>query len=96
MSSDLNFFEDGNENKFVHIDTIELNGNEYVVLVQYTEELPEIEDNEEEEEVVILKVEHGDNGEDSFVTIEDEEELGVVFQEFCNRMDEDYYEDDED
>ena len=72
MSSDLNFFEDGNENKFVHIDTIELNGNEYVVLVQYTEELPEIEDNEEEEE------------------------LGVVFHEFRNRMEGDYYEDDED
>lgn len=87
--------EDGNETEFEHIDTIELNGNEYVVLVQYTEEPPENEEDEEEEEVVILRIEHGADGEDSFVTIEDETELDAVFEEFRNRMDEDFYEDGE-
>ncbi len=84
--------ENGDEVEFEHIDTIEMNGNEYVVLVPFDEDESEDED---EEEVVILKIEHNEDGEDSFVTIEDEEELDTVFEEFKNRMEEDYDPDEE-
>ncbi len=79
--------ENGEEVEFEHIDTIEMNGNEYVVLAPYSEEEPEEQD---EEEVVILKVEHGDDGEDSFVTVEDEDELDSVFEEFQAHMEEEF------
>ncbi len=77
--------EDGEEVEFEHIDTIEMNGNEYVVLLPVEEQ-----ENEEVDEVVILKVEHNDDGEDSFVTVDDEEELNSVFEEFKTRMEEEY------
>ncbi len=77
--------EDGEEAEFEHIDTIELNGNEYVVLLPVEEQ-----ENEEVDEVVILKVDHNEDGEDSFVTVDDEEELNSVFEEFKTRMEEEY------
>jgi hypothetical protein len=42
-----------------------------------------------------LKVEHNENGEDSFVTIEDDDELDEVFNEFQTRMEEEFGSDDE-
>jgi len=78
--------EDGNEEEFEFLDSIEMDGSEYVVLLPYSGE--EIE--EDEEEVVILKVMHDENGEDSYVNIEDEEELNTVFEEFKYRMEEEY------
>ncbi|HEY8349407.1 MAG TPA: DUF1292 domain-containing protein [Clostridiales bacterium] len=85
--------EDGEEVEFEHIDTIELNGNEYVVLVPLEEEE---DDGQEEEEVVILRVEHTEDGEDTFVTIEDDDELEEVFDEFQSRLEEEFEDDDED
>ena len=77
--------ENGDEVEFEHIDTIEMNGNEYVVLAPLEEEEAEEQD---EEEVIILKIEHNEDGEDSFVTIEDDDELDEVFNEFQTRMEE--------
>jgi len=87
--------ENGEETEFELLDTIEMDGNEYVVLLpldSYDEE-----EEMEEEEVVILKMERGDDGESSFVNIEDEDELDAVFEEFRLRMEEEYdfYEDEE-
>ncbi len=69
--------EDGNEVKFEFLDLIELDDEEYVVL------LPVAEDGEEEEgEVVILKVEDNDDensDEESYVSIEDEEILNKKY-----------------
>ncbi len=79
--------ENGEEVEFEHIDTIEMNGNEYVVLAPLEEEE---EDDQEEEEVIILKVEHNKDGDDSFVTIEDDDELEEVFNEFQSRMEEEF------
>lgn len=79
--------ENGEEVEFEHIDTIEMNDSEYVVLAPYLEEEPEETD---EEEIIILKVEHNENGEDSFITVEDEEELDAVFEEFQSRMEEEF------
>ncbi len=80
--------ENGEEVEFEHIDTIEMNDNEYVVLAPYLEEEPEEET--DEEEIIILKVEHNEDGEDSFVTVEDEDELDAVFEEFQARMEEEF------
>lgn len=84
--------ENGEEVEFQHIDTIEMNGNEYVVLV------PAEESEANEEEVIILKVDRDEKGEDILVSVEDEEELDDVFEEFKMRMDEEYdfFDDDED
>ena len=79
--------ENGEEVEFEHIDTIEMNDSEYVVLAPYLEEETEETD---EEEIIILKVDHNENGEDSFVTVEDEEELDAVFEEFQSRMEEEF------
>lgn len=119
--------DDGNEYAYEHIETVEMNGNEYVLLARYEEadnhceccsahdpavekieaagDIFNIEDEDEDEydedddadegsddgeyeetEVVIMKVVHGDNGEDSFADIEDEDELEAVFEEFKIRM----------
>lgn len=84
--------ENGDEAEFEHIDTIEMNGSDYVILLP----LPEEEDDEQDEdEVVILRIEQNDEGEDSFVTIEDEDELNAVFEEFKSRMEEEYDADEE-
>lgn len=77
--------EDGEEVEFEHIDTVELNGSEYVVLLPLDEQ-----ENEEVDEVVILKIERNEEGEDSFVTVDDEEELNKVFEEFKTRMEDEY------
>jgi len=77
--------EDGEEVEFEHLDTVELNGNEYVVLLPMDEE-----ENEEADEVVILKIDHNEDGEDSFITVDDDDELNVVFEEFKSRMDGDF------
>ncbi|MCX7745435.1 MAG: DUF1292 domain-containing protein [Clostridia bacterium] len=80
--------EDGEEVEFEHLDTIEMNNNEYVVLLPVGQDEEEIE--EDVDEVVILKVEHGDGGEDSFINVEDDQELNLVFEEFKSRMEQEY------
>lgn len=77
--------ENGEEVEFEHLDTIELNGNEYVVLLPVSE----TEEEKEIDEVVILKIEHGEE-EDSFVSVDDDDELDAVFEEFRVRMEDDF------
>ena len=78
--------ENGEEVEFEHIDTIEMNGNEYVVLAPLEED---VDEDREEEEVIILRVEHSEDGDDAFVTIEDDE-LDEVFNEFQSRLEEEF------
>lgn len=92
--------ENGEEVGFDLLDSFELDGNEYVVLLppDESEENEETDDYDdvEEAEVVMFKIEHTDDGEDVFVTIEDEDELETVFEEFKIRMEDEYeFEDDE-
>lgn len=76
--------DNGDEVEFEHLDTIEMNETEYVVL------LPVIQEDEETDEVVILKLQHGDDSEDSFISVEDDDELKLVFDEFKTRMEDEY------
>ena len=79
--------EDGNEVKFEFLDLIELDDEEYVVLLPVTEE-----GEEEEGEVVILKVEDTDedSDEETYVSIEDEETLNKVFEIFKEKFKDDF------
>ena len=80
--------EDGNEVKFEFLDLVELDNEEYVVLLPVTEE-----GEEEEGEVVILKVEDTDDEnseEESYVSIDDEETLNNVFEIFKEKFKDDF------
>lgn len=80
--------EDGNEVKFEFLDLVELEEEEYVVLLPVTEE-----GEEEEGEVVILKIEDNDDPnseEESYVSIEDEEILNKVFEIFKEKFKDDF------
>lgn len=79
--------EDGNEVRFEFLDLVELDDEEYVIL------LPVVDDGVEEEgEVVILKVEDTDEDseEESYVSVEDEEILNKVFEIFKERFKDDF------
>lgn len=75
--------EDGEEVKFEFLDLIELENEQYVVL------LPVIEEGEEDDgEVVILKLEDTDEEteEESYVSVEDEDVLMRVFNIFKEKF----------
>lgn len=73
--------ENGEEVSFEFLDLIELDGEEYVVL------LPVEEDVEEADEVVILKLEDSESeDEESYVSVDDEEVLNKVFQIFKDKF----------
>ena len=84
--------ENGEEVPFEFLDLIELEGEEYVVL------LPVEEDDEEDAgEVVILKVEDTDSEEEeSYVSVEDEDTLNKVFEIFKEKYKDEFNFVDED
>ena len=75
--------ENGNEVQFEFLDLIEYESEEYVVL------LPVLEEGEEDDgEVVILKVEDSDENseEESYVSVDDEDTLTAVFEIFKEKF----------
>ena len=85
--------EQGNEVKFEFLDLVELDGEEYVVLLPVSEE-----GEEDEGEVVILRLEDTDEGteEESYVGVEDEEILNKVFSIFKDKYKDEFNFVDED
>ena len=75
--------EQGKAVEFEHLMTVEHEGEYYIVLMAAEED----EDNEEGE-VVILKMEKDDKGEDCYVTIEDDNVLQAVFDKFVAAVEE--------
>ncbi len=76
--------EEGKESNFELLDLVELDNEEYVVLLPVDDE-----ESEEPGEVVILKVEDSDDDSDeeteSYVSVEDEETLTKVFEIYRRR-----------
>ena len=74
--------ENGKEVKFEFLDLVELDSEEYVIL------LPVVEEGEEDDgEVVILKVEDSESeDEESYVSVDDEEVLSKVFEIFKEKF----------
>lgn len=85
--------EEGNEVKFEFLDLVELDEEEYVVLLPVSEE-----GEEDEGEVVILKLEDTDedSDEESYVGVEDEEILNKVFEIFKEKYKDEFNFVDED
>ena len=80
--------ENGNEVKFEFLDLVELDNEEYVVLLPVTDE-----GEEDEGEVVILKVDDTDDEdseEESYVSVDDEETLNKVFEIFKDKFKDDF------
>lgn len=69
--------EDGNEVAFEIVDSVDYEGDEYLILLPLEEEDPE---------VVILKVVPDGKGNESFVTVDTEETLMAVFEIFKERF----------
>ena len=77
--------------QFEFLDLVELDSEEYVVL------LPTSEEEEDEGEVVILKVEDTDSeDEESYVSVDDEEILNKVFEQFKEKFKDEFNFTDED
>ena len=83
--------EDGNVTAFEYLSTIEHNGESFVILLAPQEEG---EENEDEGEVVILKIQQDDNGEDIYVSCEDEELEQEVFDLFMEELDDEDFEEE--
>ena len=85
--------ENGEEVQFEFLDLIELDGEEYVVLLP----MDDAESEEEEGELVILKVEDTENEEEeSYVSVDDEETLQKVFDIFKDKFKDEFNFADED
>ncbi len=65
---------------FEHVATVEHEGEVYLMVVEEESLSRADEGNEEELDALILKVESDENGEDTYVTLEDEALAEVVFQ----------------
>ena len=85
--------ENGEEVKFEFLDLVELDDEQYVVLLPMTES-----EEEDEGEVVILKVEDTDeeSDEESYVSVDDEEVLMKVFNIFKEKFKDEFNFVDED
>ncbi len=69
--------EDGNEVRFEHLMTLEHEGGVYICLAP-VEPMEDVE----EDELVIMRIEEDENGNDVYATIEDEAELDAVFEKY--------------
>jgi uncharacterized protein YrzB (UPF0473 family) len=77
--------EDGVTTQFEYLTTIDYEDEKYVVLMVLEDE----EKDDEEGEVLILKIEQDpETQEDIYVTIDDEDVSNAVFQQFLDMMEE--------
>lgn len=85
MEMETNIIELIDENnevvQFEHLLTLDFGDREYIAL------LPVESIDDEDEEIIILRVEQDDEGNDIYVSIDDEEELQEVFQAFLQVVD---------
>ena len=71
--------ESGETVPFEHLDTIEMDGNTYFVLTEFFDEPTE------ENDVYIMAVVTGDDGEETLEIVEDQGTVMKVFNEFRSR-----------
>lgn len=84
--------ENGEDVQFEFLDLIEYDSEEYVVLLPAEGEMEE-----DDGEVVILKVEDsGNEDEESYVSVDDEETLNAVFEIFKEKFKDEFNFTDED
>ena len=81
--------EDGNEIELEHLDTVEYNGQTYMAFLPAEMSLVDAY------ELIILKVELEDDGEEVLVSLDDEDEEAEMFQIFSERLEETFEDGDE-
>ena len=81
--------DDGNTLALEHLDTVEYNGAVYMAFIPADMKL------EDSYELVILKVEAEEDGEEALVTLDDEDELAELFQIFSERLEETFEDEEE-
>lgn len=69
--------DEGNDVEFEFLDTVEYEGDEYIVLMENVEDT---------EEVIILKIENLDDENENYVGVDDDETLNQVFKIFKERF----------
>ena len=74
--------ENGKEIELEHLDTVEYNGQTYMAFIPAEMNL------DDAYELMIMKVELEDNGEEALVTLDDEDEEAEMFQIFSERLEE--------
>ncbi len=72
--------DDGNSYELEHLDTIEMNDRFYMAFLP-----ADMDEDDEDYGMILLKVVEED-GEQSFVTIDDEEELEQVYTQFMKQL----------
>ena len=80
--------ENGKEIELEHLDTVEYNGQTYMAFI------PAEMSVEDAYELIIMKTELEENGEEMLVTLDDEDEEAELFQIFSERLEE-TFEDEE-
>ncbi len=94
MSEDLgpNFItltdDEGNDIELEYVDALEYNGTTYMAFFPVLEEGGEESEDEEEYGLILLKSQT-ENGEELLVTIDDEDELNAVYEQFMEQLLED-------
>lgn len=74
------FDDDGNKQTVEHLDTVQVNGSDYVICIPYKEE-----EDDEVDEVIILKMEYDENDDYILVPEEDLEVLDQAYELFKER-----------
>ncbi|MBP1548957.1 MAG: DUF1292 domain-containing protein [Oscillospiraceae bacterium] len=80
--------EDGVEQQFEMLDTLEVDGERYYALVPYYED--PTKELEADAELVVLKAEYDENDEEILVTIDSDEEYEKIGNMFLDRLNELY------
>ncbi len=75
--------DEGKDHEFLHLDTLEVDGSTYFVLMPINEQ-----DDEEADEAIILKLGHDENGNEMLLDIENDEEWEKVADAWENLEDE--------
>ena len=75
--------DDGNDLELEYLDRITYDGCDYAVMIP-----PESDDNDDDEasDVLILKIEAGEDDTDSYTVVEDDDTLSAVFEIFKDRF----------
>lgn len=75
------FDDDGNKETFEHLDTVQVDGNDYVICIPYSED----EEDDEVSEVIILKMKYDENGDYVLVPEENGDILDAAYDIFRER-----------
>lgn len=81
--------DEGNEFELEHLDTLEMDGETYMAFLP-----ADMNEDDEDYGIILLKVIE-ENGEELFGSIDDEDELGRVYQKFMEILFDDEEEDTE-